>query len=237
MLAALAGSDKPFIYTGGIWSYGDTGGAVVDETTPPKPIPRVQWRRGGGGSRARRGARRIRTIVIRPAIVYGRGGGIPAEFSESARKEGAARVVGTGENRWTLVHVDDLADLYLLALEQAPGGHLAARRRRAVGEGPRSGDSGEPRRGADGRDHRLAAGRSARGARRVRRRARAGPAGLRQARARDTRLATASDRPRSRTSSAGPTSPSPAARSPDRAARAAPPGADRRRCTAGRRRD
>jgi nucleoside-diphosphate-sugar epimerase len=71
------------------------------------------------------GAKRgIRSVVIRPAIVYGRGGGIPAGFIESARKEGAARYVGTGKNRWPLVHVDDLADLYLLALEKAQPGTL-----------------------------------------------------------------------------------------------------------------
>jgi nucleoside-diphosphate-sugar epimerase len=29
--------------------------------------------------------------------------------------EGAIRIVGNGENRWPMVHVDDLADLYVLA--------------------------------------------------------------------------------------------------------------------------
>jgi nucleoside-diphosphate-sugar epimerase len=124
ILAALAGSDKPFIYTGGIWSYGDTGGAVVDETSPPKPIPMVEWRQAVVDRVRQAAQRRIRTVVIQPAIVYGRGGGIPAGFAESARKEGAARMVGTGENRWPFVHVDDLADLYLLALERAPAGAL-----------------------------------------------------------------------------------------------------------------
>jgi nucleoside-diphosphate-sugar epimerase len=57
-------------------------------------------------------------------MVYGRGGGIPAGFVESARKDGAARYVGSGTNRWAFVHVDDLADLYLLALERAPAGSL-----------------------------------------------------------------------------------------------------------------
>jgi hypothetical protein len=45
-------------------------------------------------------------------------------MSESARGEGAARYVGTGKNRWPFVHVDDLADLYLLALERAPAGSI-----------------------------------------------------------------------------------------------------------------
>ncbi len=124
ILDALAGSDKPFIYTSGIWSHGDTGGKVVDETSPPKPAALVKWRQAVE-DRVREGPRRsIRTVVIRPAIVYGRGGGIPAGFVDSARKEGSARYVGTGQNRWPFVHVDDLADLYLLALERAPAGSL-----------------------------------------------------------------------------------------------------------------
>jgi nucleoside-diphosphate-sugar epimerase len=124
ILDALAGSGKPFIYTSGMWSYGDTGGAVVDETSPVHPAPLVAWRQAVE-DRVRQGATRgIRGIVIRPAMVYGRAGGIPAGFTDSARRDGAARFVGTGENRWPLVHVDDLADLYVIALDQAAAGTL-----------------------------------------------------------------------------------------------------------------
>jgi nucleoside-diphosphate-sugar epimerase len=124
ILNALAGSNKPFVYTSGIWSHGDTGSKVVDETWPPNPAEIVRWRQQVE-DRVLEGAKRgIRSVVIRPAIVYGRGGGIPAGFVDSARKEGAARYVGTGKNLWPLVHVDDLADLYLLALEKAPPGTL-----------------------------------------------------------------------------------------------------------------
>lgn len=124
ILEVLAGSHKPFLYTSGIWSHGDTKGAVVDESTPPNPAALVAWRLGVEDRVLEAANRGIRTVVIRPAIVYGRGGGIPAGFVESARKEGAARYVGSGENRWPFVHVDDLADLYLLALERAPAGSL-----------------------------------------------------------------------------------------------------------------
>jgi nucleoside-diphosphate-sugar epimerase len=124
ILEALAGSNKPFIYTSGIWSHGDTAGTVVDEDSPPQPAALVAWRQGIEDRVLAAARRKIRSIVIRPAIVYGRGGGIPAGFVESARKEGAAQLVGTGENRWPFVHVDDLADLYLLALENAPPGTL-----------------------------------------------------------------------------------------------------------------
>jgi nucleoside-diphosphate-sugar epimerase len=124
ILEALAGSNKPFIYTSGIWSHGDTGGKVVDESSRPNPAALVAWRQGVEDRVLGAARQKIRTVVIRPAIVYGRGGGIPAGFVESARKEGAAQFVGTGENRWPFVHVDDLADLYLLALENAPPGTL-----------------------------------------------------------------------------------------------------------------
>jgi nucleoside-diphosphate-sugar epimerase len=124
ILDALAGSGKPFVYTSGIWSHGNTGDVVVDETTPPKPAALVAWRQAVEEKVLRGAQRGIRTTVIRPAIVYGRAGGIPAGFVDSARKEGAARFVGTGQNRWPFVHVDDLADLYLLALEKAPAGSL-----------------------------------------------------------------------------------------------------------------
>ena len=124
ILDALAGSNKPFIYTSGIWSHGDTGGKVVDETSPPRPAELVRWRQGVEERVLEGQQRGIRTVVIRPAIVYGRGGGIPAGFVDTAQKQGAAQYVGTGKNRWPFVHVDDLADLYLLALEKAPPGTL-----------------------------------------------------------------------------------------------------------------
>jgi nucleoside-diphosphate-sugar epimerase len=45
-------------------------------------------------------------------------------LSQSAREHGAVRYVGTGENHWAAVHVDDLADLYLRTVEHAPAGTL-----------------------------------------------------------------------------------------------------------------
>ena len=124
ILDRFAGSNKPFVYTSGIWSHGDTGGKVVDETSPPKPAALVAWRQAVEERVLQAAGRGIRSTVIRPAIVYGRGGGLLAGFSDSARKEGSARFVGAGQNRWPFVHVDDLAELYLLALEHAPAGTL-----------------------------------------------------------------------------------------------------------------
>ena len=42
----------------------------------------------------------------------------------AAKEHGAALHVGEGQNRWSTVHADDLADLYALALERAPAGSV-----------------------------------------------------------------------------------------------------------------
>jgi nucleoside-diphosphate-sugar epimerase len=118
VLSALRGSGKPFVFTSGVWVMGDTGGKIVDETTPVNPIPLVAWR--PAHEELVRRAEGLRGIVIRPAMVYGRGGGIVGAFRSSAREKGLVQVVGSGENRWPFVHVDRLADLYVLALN-APG--------------------------------------------------------------------------------------------------------------------
>jgi nucleoside-diphosphate-sugar epimerase len=56
-------------------------------------------------------------VVVRPAVVYGRGGGTPGMFVSAARRKGVVRYVGDGTQRWPFVHVDDLAALYVLALD------------------------------------------------------------------------------------------------------------------------
>lgn len=124
ILEALAGSNKPFIYTSGIWSHGNTGDTVVDENSPPDPVELVRWRVAVEDRVLAAARRGVRAIVIRPAIVYGRGGGMLAGFVQSAQEKGAAQYVGMGGNRWPFVHVDDLADLYAVTLEKAPPGTL-----------------------------------------------------------------------------------------------------------------
>src|SRR6476661_1533291 len=94
ILGALEGSGKPYLYTSGIWSQGDTGGTVVDETMPTQPFAHVAWRKPIEDRVRQAAQRQVRSVDIRPGMVYGRAGGIPAGFTESARKDGAARFVG-----------------------------------------------------------------------------------------------------------------------------------------------
>jgi nucleoside-diphosphate-sugar epimerase len=60
--------------------------------------------------------------VIHPAMVYTAAGGVFGRFAGDAREGIAIRVVESEHMRWPLVHRDDVAELYALALEAAPPG-------------------------------------------------------------------------------------------------------------------
>ncbi len=124
MLDALSGTGKPFVYTSGIWVLGNTGDMPADESAPLNPISLVAWRPAVEAMVLDSAKYGVRAMAIRPAIVFGRGGGIPAELVKSARETGAARYVGDGRNRWPMVHVHDLADLFARALDRAAPGTL-----------------------------------------------------------------------------------------------------------------
>jgi nucleoside-diphosphate-sugar epimerase len=125
LLDALADSGKPFIYTSSTLLYGDTRVLVVDEETPLAPLPFFAWRLAME-HRVRASAERgVRSMILRPTTVYGRAGGAALSvLFHQAQQKGSAQYIGTGENRWSTVHVDDLADLYVLALERAPAGSV-----------------------------------------------------------------------------------------------------------------
>ncbi|MGB8266524.1 MAG: NAD-dependent epimerase/dehydratase family protein [Candidatus Velthaea sp.] len=126
MLAAIGKDHKAFIYTSGVWVYGWRGDAVVDEGAPLSPTPLVAWR-PDHEQRVLAAATRenVRTMVIRPATVYGNGGGIiGGMIAEAGANGGVVKIVGDGANRWSTVRVDALAELYVLALERASGGSI-----------------------------------------------------------------------------------------------------------------
>src|SRR6266436_9156975 len=109
---------KTLIFTSGAWVYGDTGDRMVDETRPLNPIKLVAWRPAHEQLVLRAGG--VRGLVIRPGCVYGGAGGLTAPWFA---KPGEA-VVGDGRQRWTMVHVDDLADAYVRAAESGLAGEI-----------------------------------------------------------------------------------------------------------------
>ena len=121
ILKTSAEGKQRFIFTSGIWVLGNTGAKPADENTPLHPIHLVAWR-VQHEEQVIAAAKSFPTAVIRPAMVYGRGRGIPAMFFQTVSEKGAVTVVGNGENHWPMVHVDDLAVLYRLILEKAESG-------------------------------------------------------------------------------------------------------------------
>lgn len=126
MLRMLEGTGRPFVYTSGAWVLGSTRGAAADEDAPTRPAELVAWRPAVEDAVRSASARDVRGVVLRPTVVYGRGGGTPGTMARSARRRGVVRYVGDGSQRWPFVHVDDLAELYVLALDAAPGTLLHA---------------------------------------------------------------------------------------------------------------
>lgn len=108
-----------FLYTGGCWLFGATGDRLATEASPFDPLPAFAWMVPHAQRILAHPA--LHGIVIHPGMVYGdRGSGVFARFFRDAVERPAIRVVGAASIRWPLVHRDDLATLYALALDAAP---------------------------------------------------------------------------------------------------------------------
>jgi nucleoside-diphosphate-sugar epimerase len=110
-----------YVHTGGTWVYGDTGG-LVDETAPWNPPALVAWRKPVEDAVLRRAQQGGRPVVVQPGLLYGGENRlIDAFYTSPGKAAGAIPCIGDGTNRWALVHIDDIAELYAAALRAKPG--------------------------------------------------------------------------------------------------------------------
>ncbi len=109
------GKVRTLVYTSGVWVLGRAIRAA-DETAPLDPPPHVAWRPAHEDLVLSAFSATLRTVVVRPGIVYGGGRGIVSDLIKDALN-GLVRVVGTGKNRWPLIYDHDLGDLYARILE------------------------------------------------------------------------------------------------------------------------
>lgn len=133
LLTAFQGQNKHILFTSGtgVLSIGAQDGAWNQNTfaeDDPFPFPsrsnraiRIQSedmvRAASDGT--------LKTYVIRPPLIFGRGGSIQIpQIFESARRTGKACYLGLGLNLYSAVHVDDLAEVYCLAVERGTPGAL-----------------------------------------------------------------------------------------------------------------
>ena len=124
MLDALEGTGRPFIYTSGTWVLGDTGDSVATEKWPCRPLPVNAWQVSVEELVLAAPGRKVPSAVIRPATIHGAGGGTLADFLSQIGRHGSVRVVGSGHQIWSTVHIDDVADLYARALRGIDAGGI-----------------------------------------------------------------------------------------------------------------
>jgi nucleoside-diphosphate-sugar epimerase len=134
LIEGLRGSAKPLLHTSGSSVIGDDVGGnqlsdhIFDEDTPLQVGP-GKVARQKIDQRVQDAAREgIRSVVLCNSMIYGTGTGLHADSVQipklvaQAKKNGVVRVVGSGVNRWSNVHIDDAVELYMRALEKAPAG-------------------------------------------------------------------------------------------------------------------
>jgi nucleoside-diphosphate-sugar epimerase len=117
--ARSADAARLLVYTSGVWVLGSSR-TPLDESSPLRPLPIVAWRPsheklaldGAGG--------KLRTAVVRPGCVYGGKGGLFELLLKPLASQGAVRLIDGGANCWAVVHLDDLAELYLRLIEHGP---------------------------------------------------------------------------------------------------------------------
>ncbi|WP_027350677.1 NAD-dependent epimerase/dehydratase family protein [Halotalea alkalilenta] len=134
LIEGLEDSGKPLLHTSGSSMIGDDVAGnqlserIFDEQTPFIVEPGKQPRHAIDQLVLAAKDRGIRSVVLCNTMIYGTGRGLNPHsvqippLVDQARESGIVRIVGQGINRWSNVHIDDVAELYLLALEKAPAG-------------------------------------------------------------------------------------------------------------------
>jgi nucleoside-diphosphate-sugar epimerase len=132
ILERMARTDKPYITTSGtgVLSILTPQGEWRDETFAEddasfRPPPWAPIRLEMEAKVRHYCSRGVRSMVVRPPMIWGHGGSVQLPHMQAVmRRRGYATYVGLGLNVYSNVHVDDLADLYCLALERGTGGAL-----------------------------------------------------------------------------------------------------------------
>jgi len=122
MGAALEGSGKPLVIASGTPALPGHVATERDEVAPGSPMAgRARTAQAALGMAAH-GVRS--SVVGLPRTVHGDGDrhGFIARLVGMARDTGVSGYVGDGSSRWPAVHVLDAANLFRLAVEQAPAG-------------------------------------------------------------------------------------------------------------------
>ena len=107
LLAACAAGGRPrFVFASTVVT-GDAGGAQLEEGSP-LTVETAYGRSKQEGERLVRDSG-LDNVIIRPSHVYGPGGWYEEEFVKRLRQPGRFAVIGSGQNWWDVVRVEDVA--------------------------------------------------------------------------------------------------------------------------------
>jgi nucleoside-diphosphate-sugar epimerase len=131
IVSALVGSEKAFLHTSGSsivadQAEGEPSETVINEDDIPGPTAEKAAR--VALDRAILSAPGVRSVVLCNSLIFGDALGPKARsvqlplLIDYARESGHSHYIGRGLNRWSTVHIADVVDLYLPALEQAGPG-------------------------------------------------------------------------------------------------------------------
>ncbi|WP_336347163.1 NAD-dependent epimerase/dehydratase family protein [Pseudomonas monsensis] len=133
LLDALRGSNKAFLHTSGSSIVGDASGGkssdviYVEDNLPPPTVDKAA--RVAIDNLILAAAKDgVNSAVICNTLIYGHSLGVNRDsvqlprLLKQARKSDVVRHVGSGQNIWSNVHIEDVVALYLLALTRnVPG--------------------------------------------------------------------------------------------------------------------
>jgi len=134
LIEGLAGSGKPLLHTSGSSIVGDASGGeagdakIYHEDALPEPTADKAARVAIDQLVLDAAKRGVRSAVLCNTLIYGHGavkGSASVQLPRlvrQAQKSGVVRHVGSGGNIWSNVHIDDVVELYRLALEKTPAG-------------------------------------------------------------------------------------------------------------------
>ncbi|VVP70747.1 hypothetical protein PS918_01058 [Pseudomonas fluorescens] len=127
LLDALRGSNKVFLHTSGSSIVGDASGGkssdvIYVEDNLPEPTVDKAPRVAIDNLILAAAKDGVNSAVICNTLIYGHSLGVHRDsvqlprLLKQAQKSGVVRHVGTGQNIWSNVHIEDVVALYLLAL-------------------------------------------------------------------------------------------------------------------------
>jgi nucleoside-diphosphate-sugar epimerase len=114
---ACLAHDKKLLYTSGVFNYGDCGETWITEETllHPSPLGEAHTKMVNELLPLFR-EQHLRVIILSPGFVYGPGGLFKQSFYDTLEK-GQLRIFGKGQNYWSIIHLEDLAQAYAIAIE------------------------------------------------------------------------------------------------------------------------